>query len=408
MNRCGLLGQKLSHSYSPSIHAALGGKYTYELFEVEPGNLSAFLKQGDFHGLNVTIPYKTAVIPFCATLSPISKAIGSVNTIIRDEAGALHGDNTDAQGFLSMVRRSGIPIKDKKILVLGSGGSSLTVCYVLKSLEAGEIIVVSRNGEHTYENLHLHHDAHVIVNTTPVGMYPNTNEAPVELDNFSHLEGVLDIIYNPARTRLLMDAESRGIPHISGLTMLVGQAKRSAEIFCSKIIDDEKEAEVFELLRRRMENIILIGMPGSGKSTIGKILAESMGRPFYDADKEIEKASGKTIPEIFECEGEAAFRAIETDVLSKLGKESGAVIATGGGCVTREENYAHLHQNGIIIFIERDISLLAREGRPLSQNVDLNRMYSERFHLYIRFADKIVKNDATLDQTVKKVTELLF
>jgi len=405
MQRCGLLGQKLTHSYSPSIHAAFGGGYSYELFEVEPGELGFFLAQSNFHGLNVTIPYKTAVIPYCKSLSPVAHAIGSVNTIVRQKDGTLYGDNTDAQGFFAMVEHSGLTVRGKKVLVLGSGGSSLTVRYVLGNLGAGEIVVISRNGDHTYENIGLHQDARIIVNTTPVGMYPDTGKAAVELADFPHLEGVLDIIYNPARTRLLMDAENYGIPHVGGLAMLVGQARGSAEMFCGQVIDKDKEAEVINLLRCQMENIILIGMPGSGKTTIGKILAENMDRAFLDADVVIEETSEMTIPEIFEREGEAGFRARETDVLKELGKQSGLVIATGGGCITREENYAHLHQNGTIVFIERDISLLSREGRPLSQNADLSEMYARRLSGYLRFADKIVQNDGDVCAIAKAVQE---
>jgi len=405
MKRCGLLGQKLAHSYSPAIHAVLGGEYSYELFEVEPENLASFMEQGDFHGLNVTIPYKKTVIPFCKTLSADALAIGSVNTILRQPDGSLHGDNTDARGFLAMIHESNIAIKGKKVLVLGGGGSSLTIRHVLNSLKAGEIIVVSREGEHTYENISKHYDAEVIVNTTPVGMYPNTGETLVELDKFTCLEGVLDIVYNPARTRLLMDAESRKIPNIGGLTMLVGQAKGSAEIFCGAAIDSAKEAEVLARLRHQMENVILIGMPGSGKTTIGNAIAANLGRPFYDADAEIEKMSGKTIPEIFASEGEAAFRALETTVLKELGKMSGVVIATGGGAVTRAQNYPHLHQNGTIVFIERDTLLLSREGRPLSQSVDLNEMHIKRLPLYFQFADKIVQNNGTLQETVESILQ---
>ena len=405
MRRCGLLGQKLTHSYSPAIHAALGCGYSYELFEIEPKNLCGFMKQGSFHGLNVTIPYKKDVIPFCRTLSETARAIGSVNTIVRQKDGTLHGDNTDAQGFLSMLKSSGIDAAGRKVLVLGSGGSSLTICHVLRSEEASETVIISRRGEQTYENMDAHFDAEIIVNTTPVGMYPNTGESLISLDKFTRLEGVLDIVYNPARTKLLMDAQSRGIPHIGGLTMLVGQARGSAEVFCGKKIDDDKEAKVLNLLRSSMENIVLIGMPGSGKTTIGKLIAQRLGRPFYDADAEIEKISGKTIPEIFASEGEGAFRAKETEILSELGKKSGAIIATGGGCITREENYAHLHQNAVIVFIQRNISLLARDGRPLSQNADLSEMYERRLPLYLRFADEVVENDGTLSEAVDVVLD---
>jgi len=408
MQRCGLLGQSLKHSYSPLIHSILSDAYSYELFEVEPEGLPAFLESGCFQGINVTIPYKTAVIPFCKELSPIAQAIGSVNTVLRRSDGSLYGDNTDVIGFLTMVSRSGVNVSSKKVLVLGSGGSSLTVCHGLKELGAGEIVVISRQGEHTYENLSCHKDAAIIVNTTPVGMYPDTGLAPVNLKDFPHLEGVLDIIYNPAKTRLLMEAEFLGIPCLGGLNMLVGQAKAAAELFSGQTISASKEHDVFCLLSRQMENIVLIGMPGCGKTTIGQIIAEITEKPFYDADIILEAESGMKIPEIFNVEGEEGFRVRETEVFKKLGKESGLVIATGGGSITRDENYFHLRQNGTIIFLERDLALLERAGRPLSQNVDLNEMYAQRLPKYQRFADLTVENTADAHTTARNVVEMLL
>ena len=405
--RCGLLGQKLGHSYSPFIHKSLGGSYSYELFEVEPSGLASFLEAGNFHGLNVTIPYKTAVMPFCGALSPTAAAIGSVNTVLRQKDGGLYGDNTDAAGFSAMIEGSGLFVKNKKVLVLGSGGSSLTVKYVLKNLGAGEIIVISRHGDETYENLVRHKDAAAIVNTTPVGMYPNTGAAPVNLDVFPRLEGVLDLIYNPARTKLMMEAKRLNIPHIGGLTMLVSQAKHSAELFIGGTVDPLKEAAVLTSVSHKMENIILIGMPGSGKTTIGRILAELTRRPFHDADAVIEADSAMTIPEIFEKEGEAGFRTRETKVLEKLGKLSGTVIATGGGCVTKEENYAHLHQNGRIVFIRRPVALLARKGRPLSQSGDLDNMYARRLPLYNSFADLALDNDSKACAAARNILKII-
>jgi len=401
--RCGLLGQNLGHSYSPSIHKSFGLSYSYELFEVEPPELAPFLEKGNFHGLNVTIPYKTAVIPFCKSLSPIALSIGSVNTILRQKDGSLYGDNTDAAGFLTMIERSGISVKNKKALILGSGGSSLTVKTVLKNLGAHEIIVISRHGNETYENLNRHKDAAIIVNTTPVGMYPRTGKTPVELEIFPHLEGVLDLVYNPARTRLIMDAERLGLPHISGLAMLVSQARFSAELFAGHVVDASKEKAVLSSLSTQMENIILVGMPGCGKTTVGSALAEIMGRPFCDADIILESDAGMSITEIFEKEGVESFRNRETKVLEKLGKESGLVIATGGGCVTRDENYALLHQNGKIIFLDRNISLLERAGRPLSLNADLNEMYAERLPLYQHFADLSVENNTEVYNVAKNI-----
>ena len=404
MRRCGLLGQTLKHSYSPAIHRALGVGYSYELFEVEPENLAVFMSNTDWDGLNVTIPYKQAVIPYCASLSPDAIAIGSVNTIVRSSDGDLYGDNTDAVGFLAMLRQSGIAVTGKKVLVLGSGGSSLTVRHVLKNQHAGEIIIISRHGEETYETIDRHKDAQIIVNTTPVGMYPSTGMSPIELDRFPMLEGVLDIIYNPARTRLLIDAETRGIPNIGGLSMLVGQAAEAAAMFCGVVMDGQREQKIIHMLQEQMENIILIGMPGSGKSVIGQLLAKQLNRPFVDIDNEIEKTAGRTIPEIFEQDGEEYFRKMETQAIERWGKESGLVIATGGGAVTREENYCHMHQNGRIVFIKRDVSKLERSDRPLSQG-DMQAMYEQRFPLYKRFADYTVQNERELQDVVDQLVK---
>lgn len=339
----GLLGETLGHSFSPQIHACLGD-YEYKLFEVAPEDLGDFLRSGSFEGLNVTIPYKKAVMPYLAEISENAKAIGSVNTITVLPNGTLRGDNTDYDGFLYLVRRSGIAVNGKKALVLGTGGASLPVKKVLSDLGAREIISISRTGENNYQNLEKHFDADLIVNTTPVGMYPNNLQSPLSLDGFTQLSGVLDIVYNPQKTQLILDAEQRGIPAFSGLTMLVAQAKRAAELFLNTNIDDRKNDEIYETLSRQMKNIVLVGMPGCGKSTVGKALAKRLSRPFFDADQEIVKRAGKSIPEIFQTEGEAGFRQIETEVLFDLCRQSGAVIATGGGAVTVPKNHDILRQ----------------------------------------------------------------
>ncbi|MCL2264190.1 MAG: shikimate kinase [Defluviitaleaceae bacterium] len=400
--RCGLLGRKLSHSYSPAIHAAFGN-YSYELFEIEPENLADFMKSGDFHGINVTIPYKQAVMEFCAELSPTAREIGSVNTILRRPNGELFGDNTDAAGFRKMVTACSVEVKGKKVIIFGSHGSSLSVQYVMKELGAGEIIVVAIE-DNNEDFLVRHNDAAILVNCTPSGMYPNVGagQPPVCAALFPRLEAVLDVVYNPARTWLMMDAEDRKIPTIGGLIMLVGQAAVSSEIFTGVSISETKEAAVIQKLRRQMENIILIGMPGSGKTTHGKIIAESLNKPFIDTDEELVKAAGRTIPEIFAQDGEETFRTLETEILAKFGKESGLVIATGGGCVTRSENYRHIHQNGTIVFTERDTSELEREGRPLSQG-DLNTMYEKRLPLYRRFADVTIQVDGNPQAVAEKI-----
>ena len=403
--QCGLLGRKLGHSYSPQIHNLLGD-YSYVLFEKEPEELENFLKNGDFSGLNVTIPYKKEVIPYLSELSPTAKKMGCVNTVLRRSDGTLYGHNTDYFGFTSLVRHAGLSVTGKKVLVLGSGGASNTAVAALKDLGANPV-VISRSGENNYQNLHRHTDAAAIVNTTPVGMYPNTGVSPIDLELFPHLEGVLDVIYNPARTQLLLDAEKLGIPRENGLWMLVAQAKEAAEVFTGGKISDEVIEKIYRRLSHQMKNIVLIGMPGCGKSTIGTILAEKLGRTLADADEKIISLAGKSIPDIFDQDGEPTFRDWETKALTELGKQSGLVIATGGGCVTQKRNYPLLHQNGYLVWLERDCSVLPTDGRPLSQANDLGKMYAARKPLYEAFADIRVENTGTPAETVQKILDAL-
>lgn len=402
--KCGLLGQRLGHSYSPQIHNQLAD-YSYSLFEKEPDSLENFLKHGDFQGINVTIPYKKAVIPYLDELSPVAAALGAVNTVVRRN-GRLIGHNTDYFGFRSMVNRSGLDPAGKKVLVLGSGGASNTAVAVLNELGAN-VIVISRSGENNYSNLYLHSDTAIIVNTTPVGMYPNTGISPIGLEQFPQLEGVLDVVYNPARTQLLLDAENRGLVSMNGLWMLVAQAKESAEWFTGTAIPDDRIDIIHRLLKHQMENIVLIGMPGCGKSTIGQLLAEQLNRKLVDADTAITEYAGKSIPEIFAEQGESGFRQIETAVLAQLGKQSGCIIATGGGCVTRPGNYPLLHQNGTILWIKRDIDSLPTDGRPLSQTEKLAEMFEVRRPLYQSFADYTVDNQSTPADTVQQIIDTL-
>lgn len=399
--KCGLLGQKLGHSYSPQIHGLLGD-YSYELFEKQPEELEAFLTQGDFSGLNVTIPYKKAVIPYLDELSAVAARMGAVNTIVRGEDGRLIGHNTDYFGFKTMVEASGLKPAGKKTLVLGSGGASNTAVAVMEEL-GSQVIVVSRSGESNYDNLDQHQDAAIIVNATPVGMYPQVDASPVSLEIFPELEGVLDLIFNPARTRLLQDAESRGLVAMNGLLMLVAQAKESAQWFTGKKIDDEKITHIHHVLRQQMQNIVLVGMPGCGKSTVAQRLAQLTGKEVVDADAQIVATAGMSIPEIFAQGGEDAFRKIETQVLSELGKGSGIILATGGGCVTRSENYPLLHQNGTIFWLKRDINKLPTKGRPISQSTDLNKLYEIRRPLYDAFADHVIENDGSVQDAAEKI-----
>ena len=403
--KCGLLGRKLGHSYSPQIHACLGC-YSYELFEKEPEELGEFLRNGDFTGINVTMPYKKDVIPYCNELSDCAKKLGAVNVLVRRN-GKLIGHNTDYFGFRSMVERSGVSVAGKKSLVLGTGGASATAVAVLTELGAN-VVIVSRTGENNYENLHLHSDSSFIVNATPVGMYPNTGVSPVDRSLFPKLEYVFDIVYNPARTQLLLDAEARNIPCMNGLWMLVAQAKEASEWFADTKISNEEISRIHAKLSAQTENIVLVGMPGCGKSAIGKLLAEYLGKTFVDTDAEIEKTAGITIPKIFAKDGESGFRMLETQVLTRLGMASGLVIATGGGCVTKEENYPLLHQNGSIWWIQREIASLPTDGRPLSQINNLQEMYQMRKPMYQRFADYTVVNDRTLDEIVGEIREVYY
>ena len=406
MLKCGLLGEKLGHSYSPQIHSMLAD-YEYKLFEKSPEELEDFLKSGEFDGLNVTIPYKKSVMPYCAELSPTAAQIGSVNTIVRRSDGSLYGDNTDAFGFENLIVHNGIEVKGKKALVLGTGGASVTAQAVLKNLGASEVVVISRRGEDNYENIAKHADAEIIANTTPVGMYPNNGKAAVDLTQFPKLSGVLDVVYNPARTALLLQAEKLCIPCAGGLYMLVSQAKRSCELFTGKSIPDSEIDRIERVLSHQMQNIVIIGMPGSGKTTVSTMLAEKLGRKILDTDTIVSEKAGVTIPEIFAAQGEAGFRRLETEATAEVGKLSGNIISTGGGVITVTENYELLHQNGVIVWIERDTNKLARDGRPISLSTDLNELYAARLPLYERFADIKADNNGDINDTVNAIMEMI-
>ena len=402
--RCGLLGEKLGHSYSPQIHSYLGN-YSYSLFEKKPEELDDFFHSGDFDCINVTIPYKKDVIPYCSELTECAKKLGSVNTIVRKADGSLIGHNTDFFGFRSMLLRMELDVAGKKALVLGSGGASVTAVAVLKELGAN-VVVISRSGENNYSNLSLHKDASVIVNATPVGMYPNAGVSPVDLDLFPKLEGVLDIVYNPDRTRLILDAEGRNIPAQNGLWMLVAQAKESAEWFTSQKISDEVIGQIYNSLQKQMENIVLVGMPASGKSSVGRALAATMGRPFYDSDDEIVKEAGMPIPAYFAAYGETAFRDLESRVIARLSAEvSGAIIATGGGAVLRSENVDRLKGNGRLFWLDRSLDkLMPTADRPLSSDREaLARRYEERYPIYQAVCDTRIDGDGAVDEVANAV-----
>ena len=400
----GLLGEHLPHSFSPQIHSALGNK-DYTLFEVASENLEQFMKEHNFKGINVTIPYKKEVIPYLDVISPEAEKIGAVNTVkVKD--GKLYGDNTDYFGFKYMVEKSGITIQNKKVLVLGSGGASLTVQAVLRDMGADEIVVLSRNGDNNYVNMYIkHNDAEVIVNTTPVGMYPDNLNTLVDLDKFSNLSGVLDVVYNPLKTRLILDAQARKIPSSAGLSMLVAQAKKAHEIFFDTTVDDEVCEKIEHSLFLQMCNVVLIGMAGCGKSTIGKRLAELLRKELVDTDEMIVNTENKPIPEIFAEKGEDYFRWCENVAVNIAGKEKSQIIATGGGVITRPENYNSLKQNGIIVFINRDADLLPTNGRPLSQIHGVKVLYEKRMPLYRQFADIEVDGNGTVEEVANRIVK---
>ena len=388
MQTYGLLGQHLSHSHSPTLHGLLGG-YPYALIEKSPEELEIFLKQGDFTGLNVTIPYKKAVLPFMDELSPRAQAAGSVNTILRREDRTLFGDNTDWEGFAYLLQAAGRAPAGKKILVLGSGGASQTVQGVLKELGA-RVTVISRRGSDHYGNLERHRDADWIINTTPVGMYPHNGEKPLQLEGFTSLSYLIDLIYNPLRTALLMEAEARGIPCQSGLPMLVAQAFTSSRLWDRTEKTEADLPALTRALQEGQENIILIGMPGSGKSTLARRAGEETGRPVYDSDEIFSEEEGLSPEEYIHQYGEDAFRKKETKILARLGAMSGVIIATGGGAVTRPENYPLLHQNGRIFWVQRPLAELDISAKPLFHRPDLGALYEERKTLYEAWADEVI------------------
>ena len=390
----GLIGRTLGHSWSVPIHRALGCE-EYRLFELEPEELEGFLRREDVGGLNVTIPYKRDVMPLCDELAESARRVGSVNTIVRGPKG-LVGHNTDLYGLLWAAERAGISMAGRKVVIFGSGGASLAARAAAEAQGARSITVISRRGPDNYRNLSRHADAEVLINATPVGMYPRTGDRVADPALFPRCRGVIDLIYNPRRTALLMRAEELGIPSTDGLPMLVAQAAAAEELFTGRGGGGEDIRRITARMRREMMNVVLIGMPGCGKTTVGQELARLTGRPLVDLDEEVARAAGRSIEVIFREGGEGEFRRLECEAAAKAGRESGRIIVTGGGVVKDfENNYPSLHQNGRICHLERDTSLLERRGRPLSLSADLDSMYRERLPMYRRFRDAAVVNDAS-------------
>ena len=390
----GLIGEHLPHSFSKEIHEQLAS-YTYNLHELAPDALDGFMKAKPFKAINVTIPYKRDVIPYLDEISPSAKEIGAVNTIV-NRGGRLSGYNTDMLGMEALIRRIGLDLTGRTVLILGTGGTSHTAQYVAKHLGAVKVVTVSRSGRDdsvTYADAPKRFpDAAVILNTTPSGMFPNVDAQAIDLSLFPALEGVADVVYNPLRTQLVQQAHALGLPAEGGLYMLVGQAVAAVEIFLGKKLSPDALDRVFASVLASKESIVLTGMPGSGKTTVGRLLAQKLGRPFYDSDDEITSRTGRTPNEIIRTDGEAAFRDIEADVIAALSLEPGCVIATGGGAILRHENIRHLRANGRIFFLDRPLDdILPTDDRPLSADrAALQKRYDERYPVYTATADAVI------------------
>lgn len=397
--RYGLIGEKIGHSFSKIIHEKLAD-YTYDLIPLSKEELHDFMLEKKFTALNVTIPYKEAVLPYLDEIDRHAKAIGAVNTIVNRQ-GRLYGYNTDFFGFRYLLEHNGIDVRGKKVLVLGKGGAAKAVLAVLADLGADEThTVYYKNAPDTitYEDCYRHHtDAQIILNTTPVGMYPKADDCPIDLNRFPKLEGIADVVYNPLRTQFVLEGEKRGIPAAGGLEMLVAQAKFAAEIFLDTTLPNGCIEEITQELQRERSNLVLIGMSGCGKSTLGKLAAEHLQKPFVDTDEEIVKKIGMPIAEYFEKEGETAFRQVETEVLHALSTENNLVISTGGGVVKTPLNIDLLKRNGRMVWLKREVSLLeSGNGRPLAPDAaTAEKLYQERLPLYITAAEAIAENNGT-------------
>lgn len=399
--KCGLLGRKLGHSYSPQIHRFLGD-YSYDLFEREPEELDAFFADPPFDAMNVTIPYKETVMKYCSEISDSAKKIGSVNTIVRKN-GKYYGDNTDYYGFEFILDSVCKDVKGKKVLIVGNGGVAKTAIAVIS--DRGGVPVVISHKENTPENMKKHHlDTDIIVNTTPVGMYPKNLESPIVLENYKNVQAVVDVVYNPSKTQILLDAERLGIPCVNGLYMLVAQAEKASAIFKGETTWESRTASIVSELELEMKNIVLVGMPGCGKSTVGRKISEKLGRTFKDADDEVLAFSGKTPAEIITNQGETAFRKVETEVLKELCKQSATVVSTGGGCVTIDENFDVIRQNSVVVWVKRPLDMLATNGRPLSKSPEeLERMYGIRAPKYKKISNVVVENIGDIEKVVSEV-----
>ena len=408
----GLIGNKLSHSFSAEIHPKLFD-CQYSLCELKSDELEGFFAKRDFKGINVTVPYKTAVIEYLDFIDERAEKIGAVNTVL-NKNGKLYGYNTDFSGLKTLILSAGVSLKDKSVIILGSGGTAKTAKAVAEDLGATNITLISRTGKdgaETYNDLKKHYKtADILINTTPVGMYPEINKSAVSVGDFKRLEAVFDVIYNPLRTKLIEDAENNGIIAEGGLKMLVFQAVFAARLFSGKDIPENKGYEIFEQIKKKKENIVLIGMPSSGKSTVGELIAKSLGREFVDTDTLLTNTRKMSPKDIIETSGEAVFRSLETDIIKDLSLKQGLVIATGGGAVEREENISLLKENGKLVFLNRDFEKLSADNsRPLSSTKEqLEALYKRRLPLYKKYADYTVDNFTSPENTANSVLEMIF
>ena len=403
--KCGLVGKTLKHSYSPKIHAYLGD-YAYELFSLSEDELENFILARDYDALNVTIPYKQAVMPLLDEISPLAKEIGAVNTIVKKN-GKLYGYNTDILGLDYMLKSVEIELTNRTVMILGTGGTAKTATVLAKNSGAKKIIIVSRSGEVNYQNCYLQTDTEVVINTTPVGMFPNSYDSPIDLTRFPNLKGVADVVYNPSKTLLCYSAQKLGVPNVNGLSMLVAQAKFASDLFTGKTTSEDKIPFIVKEIAKEIENITLIGMAGCGKTTIGKKLAKLTGKRFIDTDELVVKTANKSIEDIFATEGEDKFREYEGLVLKQAENERGVIIATGGGIIKRNENHYPLSSNGKVVWIKRDVSLLAKKGRPLSKDDEaVKKLYQEREPIYKACADFSVENSGTIEEVIKEILTL--
>ena len=403
----GLIGEKLGHSFSREIHQRLGG-YDYRLQELTPAQLPAFLVKRDFRGINVTIPYKQTVIPLLDEVDPKAAAIGAVNTIV-NRRGRLCGYNTDYDGMAALARHAGLTLKNKNVLILGTGGTSRTAMTVAADLGAAEIRRVSRTGRGdaiTYEQA-ADLPVQVLINTTPCGMYPGCDGQPMDLSRFGWLEGVLDAVYNPLRTRLVLQARDNGARGQGGLYMLVAQAAAACRLFLDRPLPDGALDSVYRAIHGQKQNIVLTGMPGSGKSTVGRVLARQLDREPVDTDTEIIRLAKKPIPEIFAQRGERGFRDLESQVIQEVSRRTGLVIATGGGAILREENVRSLRQNGRIYFLDRPAEdILPTDDRPLARDMEAVRQrYAERYPRYTSTADAAVPVRGSAEDVAAAIRE---